>query len=215
MNKDIKAYVDNRDIDTLRYVFSQSLDIDPTFEDYREEYDYCIKNNVFDIHSDSGFTPLRMDKSRWDREYWIHLCLDLKKNMSKERLDHMIEVAKVVHSDKIGRLKAASSVQVEEYNSPTQNKFDSSNQFETRADIQKRSAEMLAQEERGKVEVVEARRKLAEENRRIEEGSNGGNKSKKVYGESVQKEKKNQGMNWVAVTVGIMIIATIAYLVKR
>ncbi|MCI7478427.1 MAG: hypothetical protein MSA77_09390 [Selenomonadales bacterium] len=111
MDKDIKKYVDQRDINTLRYVFSQSLDVDPMFEEYSEEYEYCVSKGVFETHLEDGFTPLTNDKSKWDKSYWTKLCLDLEKNLSKKRLDHMREVAKVVYADKIKRLKEARAKQ--------------------------------------------------------------------------------------------------------
>lgn len=228
MDKDIKKYVDQGDINTLRYVFSQSLDVDPMFEEYSEEYEYCVSKGVFETHLEDGFTPLTNDKSKWDKSYWIKLCLDLEKNLSKKRLDHMREVAKVVYADKIKRLKASRSeiVNGSEINRSSINNNSNNDKIQTKSSIEERNAKLRAAEAKQEAELKRHKEETARQYEQALEQekkessisnsvSNGGTKSKKAFGESVQKEKNNQCVNWVAVTVGIMIIATIAYLVKR
>ena len=41
MNTEIKKYADSGDIKSLKYIFVDSLDVDPTFVRYEEEYNYC------------------------------------------------------------------------------------------------------------------------------------------------------------------------------
>ena len=55
-----------------------------------------------DNHKD--LTPFESDKSKWNTRYWERLKLDFQKNPSKERFNHMRQVAKVVYADKITRL---------------------------------------------------------------------------------------------------------------
>ena len=39
----VKKCIDNGDIIGLRYIFLDSLDIDPTFEKYKDDYHFCEK----------------------------------------------------------------------------------------------------------------------------------------------------------------------------
>ena len=54
MNTKIKKYADSGDIKSLKYIFVDSLDVDPTFVRYEEEYNYCksipglIENHIED-----------------------------------------------------------------------------------------------------------------------------------------------------------------------
>lgn len=79
------------------------LDVDPTFEKYKEDYNYC-KNlpGMFEAHI--NLSGMISDSGRWDASYWDQLKIDLMKNFSKERFEHMIQVAKVVYAGKIERL---------------------------------------------------------------------------------------------------------------
>lgn len=224
MDKDIKKYVDQGDINTLRYVFSQSLDVDPMFEEYSEEYEYCVSKGVFETHLEDGFTPLTNDKSKWDKSYWIKLCLDLEKNLSKKRLDHMREVAKVVYADKIKRLKASRSeiVNGSEINRSSINNNSNNDKVQTKSSIEEHNAKLRAAKAKQEADVKRQTEELARQGEQdLEQGkkersisnsvSNGGTKSKKALGDSVHGKK----VNWIAVIGGVIAIATIAYLIKR
>lgn len=103
MLAEVKRRVDNNDIKGLHYIFVDALDVDPTFEGYRKEYEYCSRiNGFFEEHKE--MTLMSSDVARWDRSYWDKLKMDLMKNFSKKRFEHMREVAKVVYSEKIKRL---------------------------------------------------------------------------------------------------------------
>lgn len=249
MDKDIKKYVDQRDINTLRYVFSQSLDVDPMFEEYSEEYEYCVSKGVFESHLEDGFTPLTNDKSKWDKSYWTKLCLDLEKNLSKKRLDHMREVSKVVYADKIKRLKEARAKQdadlkrekeelakqrvqaLEQENkerniSNSVNDNSNNDKIQTKSSIEESNAKLRAAKAKQEADVKREKEELARQREQALEQekkessisnsvSNGGTKSKKALGDSVQGKKVKQGLNWIAVIGSIIAIATIAYLIKR
>lgn len=104
MDSDIKRYVDKGDISSLKYIFVDCLDVDPTFEKYREEYDYCKKvRGLFEDYKQ--LTPLSENKNDWDIDYWAKLKNDLIKDFSDKRFQHMIKVAQVVHKEKVERLK--------------------------------------------------------------------------------------------------------------
>lgn len=105
MHNNVKLAVDNGDTLSLKYIFCDCLDGDPTFEKYQEDYDYCVRNNaLFEAHKDFDKHP--MVTSHVDEEYWVQLKNDFMKNPSKERLAHMREVAKILYSDRIARIKA-------------------------------------------------------------------------------------------------------------
>ena len=104
MHEDIKKYADIGDTRELKYRFNNSLDIDPTFEKYKEDFEYCKKQKAFESHK--KLTPLEFNNpSKWNDIYWANLKKDLFDNFSQKRLEHMIKVAKVIYKDKIERLK--------------------------------------------------------------------------------------------------------------
>jgi len=104
MDSYIKQYADKGDISSLKYIFVDCLDVDPTFEEYREEYDYCKRvSGLFEDYKQ--LTPLSENKNDWDIDYWANLKNDLIKNFSDKRFQYMIKVAQVVHKEKIERLK--------------------------------------------------------------------------------------------------------------
>lgn len=105
MLAEVKKCAENHDIKGLRYIFVDALDVDPTFDTYRGDYNYCKTiPGMFDSHKD--LTPMVQHKEGWTFGYWKQLKLDLMKNFSEKRFDHMIFVAKVVYSKKIARLTA-------------------------------------------------------------------------------------------------------------
>ena len=94
MNTEIKKYADSGDIKSLKYIFVDSLDVDPTFVQYEEEYNYC-KSIPGLLESHVELTPFKADKTDWDERYWTSLKMDLVKNFSDRRMAHMREVAQV------------------------------------------------------------------------------------------------------------------------
>ena len=103
MLAEVRKCADNHDIKGLRYIFVDALDVDPTFDTYREDYEYCKTiPGMFDEHV--NISPVVSDKSRWTTEYWEQLKLDLMKNFSEKRFEHMRLVAQVVYADKVSRL---------------------------------------------------------------------------------------------------------------
>lgn len=108
MNTEIKKYADSGDIKSLKYIFVDSLDIDPTFVRYEEEYNYC-KSIPGLLESHVELTPFKTNKADWNEQYWIRLKMDLVKNFSDRRMSHMREVAKVFLADKVQRIVAERS----------------------------------------------------------------------------------------------------------
>lgn len=104
MLPEIKKCADNGDIRGLRYIFDDCLDVDPTFELYKDGWDYSCKVRGF-TEPHRELTSFESNQSKWNEDYWIRLKSDLMKNFSKERFEHMIRVAKVYYADKIKRLE--------------------------------------------------------------------------------------------------------------
>lgn len=102
-HKSVELAVEKGDISSLKYIFRDCLDGDPTFKKYQEDYDYCVQHGVlFEPHED--LHP--MVTSHIDDEYWIQLKDDFMQNPSKERLEHMKDVAKILYKDRIARIQA-------------------------------------------------------------------------------------------------------------
>ena len=174
MLAEVKKCADKGDITGLRYIFADRLDVDPTFEKYRAEYEFCKGiDGMFE-----GFEDLNgiiFDVNRWDLQYWIQLKLDLKKNFSQERFEHMMKVAQIVYADKIERLlaerKAKKAVAEKKREKPAPEtsrpaKMESSVVKEVipTADTQKRMTESEMQEKR----LEEKRKALELENQKAE-----------------------------------------------
>ena len=121
MHTNVKKYADSNDITSLRYVFYDCLDVDPSFDKYIEDYEYACKVSGFlDEHID--LTSFSFNESEWDEDYWLSLKKDLKKNFSDIRFNHMKDVARVVHADRLKRIederaKKNSSVEKKEISS--------------------------------------------------------------------------------------------------
>ena len=100
----VKKCIDNNDIKGLRYVFYDSLDVDPTFEKYRADYEICKGIQGF-FEPYTELTPLSENRGSWDLNYWYSLKRDLEKNFSLKRFEHMRTVATVVFAQKLKQLE--------------------------------------------------------------------------------------------------------------
>ena len=47
MLTEVKKCIESNDIKGLHYIFVDSLDVDPTFEKYKSDYEYCKKINEY------------------------------------------------------------------------------------------------------------------------------------------------------------------------
>ncbi len=103
MHAEVKRCVESNDMKGLKYIFVDCFVVDPTFEKYREDYEYCRQiPGIFETYRE--LTPIRSNENLWNEEYWEKLKLDLMKNFSIKRFEHMIEVAQIIYADKISRL---------------------------------------------------------------------------------------------------------------
>ena len=102
MLAEVKRCIESNDIKGLHYIFVDSLDVDPTFEKYNGDYEYCKGINGF-LEPHVDITPF-LSSERWNEKYWVQIKMDLMKNFSEKRFSHMRDVAKVIYSEKIKRL---------------------------------------------------------------------------------------------------------------
>lgn len=103
MDKKIKQYADDGDLTSLKYIFVDSLDVDPTFAQYEDAYNYCKAiPGLLEQHIE--LTPFINDASQWTETYWAKLKMDLKKNFSDQRMSHMRKVARAFLADKAQRI---------------------------------------------------------------------------------------------------------------
>lgn len=106
MKSRIKELADAQDLKALKYVFVDSLDVDPTFVRYEDDYNYC-KSIPGLLEPYIELTPFRTDPNDWnDESYWVSLKKDLVKNFSDARMSHMRQVAKVYLAEKVQRILA-------------------------------------------------------------------------------------------------------------
>lgn len=168
MHTEVKKYAENNDIKSLRYIFVDCLDVDPTFDKYREDYEYCRNiSGLFEAYTE--LTPFISDKGQWDKQYWEKVKLDLMKNFSTKRFEHMIDVAKVVYADKISRLISERHIEENQHKEKTSVEFKKTeqiNQSQMRVETKKPNI-LTPYEEARKIE--ESKRKLALENQKVEE----------------------------------------------
>lgn len=218
MNAEIKKCADAKDVKGLRYIFVDCLDVDPTFESYEEDYEYCKKIKDFFVDFEE-ITPLKSDSFEWNEDYWVKLKVDLLKNFSEKRFLHMIEVAKVVKAEKIKRLqqeRQALKTEQEKSNfmkdepnkliQPVQNiSFDADKQ-EKQTEEKRKKLELENQRVQEKIdrderERAERKEKLkAEEIARKQQMVSANNSSKKVW-----------GIVAVAVVILIIILAAVLH----
>ena len=103
MDNMIKASADSNDLTTLKYIFVDALEADPTFVRYEEEYSYCKSiPDLLEPHQE--LTPFSQNPGDWNEEYWTGLKMDLLRNFSDCRMMHMKEVAQVFLAEKVARI---------------------------------------------------------------------------------------------------------------
>lgn len=231
MLAEVKKCADNHDIKGLRYIFVDSLDVDPTFDTYREDYEYCKSiDGMFDVHRE--MSALSEDKSRWNLRYWEQLKLDLMKNFSEKRFTHMISVAKVVYADKITRLisertpkneaadkaSAAMPVQAADGLRSKATLHASGDGIGERKAPMKVEPRVMSEEELQKKRIDERRRALEEENRKIE-AQQRAQRERIEKAQKEEREKQNAGMGGdggskkavgIVLAIVLLVIAVLA-----
>lgn len=114
MLPEIQKLADNGDIRGLRYIFDDCLDVDPTFEKYKDGWELCKTLEGFlDEHKE--LSAFENNPSCWNEDYWIKLKMELIDNFSEKRFEHMKEVSKVYYAEKIKRLESERKIKEEAY----------------------------------------------------------------------------------------------------
>ncbi len=163
MNKEIEKCVKSQDIVGLRYIFADSLDVDPTFVQYREDYEYCRNLPGFWKEHEER-TPFVNDQSCWNEDYWVKLKFDLGKNFSQKRFEHMMSVAKIVKAEKIERLNRQ---RMECMDNKQQKPLEEENREPEWGNREMVPAGTASERQAKRIE--EQKRKLEERNRRVAE----------------------------------------------
>lgn len=161
MGSKIRQYADSGDLTSLKYIFVDALDVDPTFQRYEADYNYC-KSVPGLLEQHVELTPFVSDSRQWTEAYWTQLKMDLKKNFSDRRMSHMREVAQVLLADKIRRLTSERQAAAEASRpAPAARPVPP-------ADAPPRPRTSLPSKEEQDRALEEDRRRLAEEKRRFE-----------------------------------------------
>ena len=223
MIAEVKKYIDNNDIKGIRYVFIDSLDVDPTFDKYRETYEEC-KNLAGLFEEYKELSELSPNKNSWNREYWKNIKIDLEQNFSKKRFEHMIEVAKVVYAEKVERLNRERKLEKNENFQNTQ-AFIENNNIKTVNSKQENSISLKEEEYKclkaGEREQEEPYRKQTEQiekdNRQRQERKE--NKLCNSYNKETVKNrdcmsKKVKGIVVLTVVAIVLLIIVIKVLIK-
>lgn len=221
MFAEVKRCIDIHDIKGLRYIFVDSLDVDPTFEKYRDDYEYCKKIPGF-FEEYQELSEMTLTSSNWDMQYWARLKNDLMKNFSERRFDHMISVAQIVYAEKIRRLleerKKKKRVQTTIL---MQSAEDVKDNVEVEGIQQRKIAEdpELLQNRR----IEEEQKALDEENTRIDEEQKKQQERIREENESKESEKrtkagsgkqnrKNQSKKVLGIVLAIIVVGVILLL---
>lgn len=162
----VKKYADEGNVRRLRYIFRDSLDVDPTFEAYYESYRYCDKvSNLFDEHKE--LHPMMDNQELWNMQYWQQLSIDLMNNYSRERFEHMIRVAPIVYAEKVKCLQKERQAKREQQRES--NKISQpveKNSFERKVEYTDSNSKLMSMEQK---KVEQDKQELAEKNRKATE----------------------------------------------
>lgn len=205
MFAEVQKCINNNDIKGLRYIFVDSLDVDPTFELYREDYEYICNNKkeMFEPHKE--ISPMLSNKNCWTLQYWNQLKIDLMKNFSKERFEHMILVAPVVYKNKVSRLIAERNKKNEErsVDIPMSSQFKKIKQpqeFEPKRKV----TESKQQQEWERIE--QKKKALEEENRRIKAEEQAQQNRLKERSKQYNSSQSNELKKAMGIALGVAII---------
>ena len=220
MHTEVQNCINKKDIKGLRYIFIDCLDVDPTFEKYKEDNIVC-KNQMGFFEPYKELSMLTLDTTKWNMQYWERLKLDLEKNFSAKRFEHMINVAKVVYAEKIRRLQRERSVMQSktESNTPMLKKQEQEIASSTaHSDVKKLSGkeqqEKMLEERRRQIEEnnkqiakkeQEQKKRLEEQKKKYSATNTETNRSVKTSVTSKEKPKKDLGIVLIMLAVAIIV----------
>lgn len=222
---------DAGDIRGLRYIFLDSLDVDPTFEKYKDDYAACKKiEGMFEPYVE--LTALSTSRSEWDMDYWVKLKYDQKQNFSEKRFEHMIEVAKFVNAEKVERLKAERAAkqsrideqitQITPRESVSNVKMQKSQPAQSHQSMkQKVQTEMTGEyiSDSDKIRIDERKRELVMQNQKseqeeLEKARKRNEKAKELERQNELDESQNQPKKAMGIVAIIIVIVVVVLLIK-
>lgn len=213
MNAEIKKYADSGNLKALKYIFVDSLDADPTFVHYEEDYNYCRSIPGL-LEEYVELTPFRENTALWDEDYWISLKQDLVKNFSDKRMKHMRTVAKVFMADKVKRILAEREKQNVELNrlkEPIHPKIEQHfDKVQTQTQNPVHQSAMSGREAQQR-EIAEAQRELEAHNRRVaaEQAAKDAAKRKNMYEPRRQTIPTGGGLPKKAIGIAVAAAAAV------
>lgn len=202
MNTEIKKFADSGDIKSLKYIFVDSLDVDPTFVRYEEEYNYCKSiPGLLEPHIE--LTPFRENKADWNEAYWTSLKMDLIKNFSDKRMTHMRDVARVFLADKVQRILAERAAG----NATRQNIAPKAPKAAEKAETSVSNAELQARQ------LEEERRKLDAEYKAAQEREAKERADREAQKRSIYESQKESNISKKAIGIVVAAVAVAVVLI--
>lgn len=216
MNTEIKKCADENDIKGLRYIFVDCLDVDPTFESYKEDYEYCKNLKGLFVEYEE-ITPLKNNSSGWNEDYWVKLKVDLLKNFSEKRFFHMIKVAKVVKADKVRRLQQ-ERLQTKTSKNETKNILEKKNNIEqpTKTIVQQTSFNADEQQKNLEAKQKELQLEYQKTQAKIDrENKERAKRAERLKAEELARKQHQQGSanNSSKKVVGIVALVAVVILI--
>lgn len=217
MNTEVKKCADSNDIKGLHYIFVDCLDVDPTFEKYKDDYEYCKKITGF-LENHVELTPF-LSRGSWNKSYWDQLKIDLLKNFSERRFSHMREVAQVIYSDKIVRLKQERENEKKHQKAVMKVQQDIKQEEGIKQKNIKIETRKMSPKEEQDLAIEKKRQKLAEEEyqkakQREEAKRQNAEILNNQYIHEDNTPKKSMGIV-MAIVLIILVIVVVAILVKK
>lgn len=230
MDNEIKKYADDGDIKSLKYYFVDSLDIDPTFVRYEEDYKYC-KNTPGLLEQHIELTPFVFDQEKWTEDYWTKLKMDLLKNFSDKRMEHMKDVAKVLLSDKVKNILAEREMKknssqtdhiqlINQKNDDKETKLHDIDDVNILGPMRNLTNVKQSKKEDQEKQKLEKQKKIEEHNRKIEEEQKRNEErmeKMRQSNESINRQLNNRSSKktlGIAVIIVVVIIILILLLIK-
>lgn len=212
MLAEIKRCIVENDIKGLRYIFADCLDVDPTFEKYRESYEVC--KNVPDFFERyQELNEMTADQSKWTRGYWEQLKLDLMKNFSQKRFEHMIEVAKIVYSEKLSRILKERSAAEEKVTA--MKKTDGISSPDIPRAREQNTEKKLSDEELQNRRLEAEKRKIEEHNKKIEQEQAARRDRIEASRNLYKKEKNDSALKKASgIAIGIIAVVIVVLIIK-
>lgn len=101
INDKFKEWVDKKDVRAIRISLKNFIAADPTFNEFDKYINYAKEKgiNVFEAHDNKK--PINNNKDEWNKDYFNIQSIRLVSNFSRERINHLREVVKVVYKDRL------------------------------------------------------------------------------------------------------------------